>query len=546
MMHADRSTKQPRRAREGRLSSSRHRSISSLPSTVAVRLLPIALAVAIAGCSDQPVDAPGSTPASPTFTTDHFDYFVHEGAEGPCEGIAEWLERYYDAYADFFGVDLPPGQKIEYHLFASTDDLAKELGCAPNTACARGTKVGSTTPLHAHELAHAMRSLHGDPPALFDEGLAEVLGCGDAADVSSDGLDASYPLEELVETTAFMAWCQEHGFGVYGASKSFVRFLLDRHGAQRFLAFYAEAPRKGTRAEVDAIFQASFDTSLDEAFAEWRTRPAGYHDDYCLRLAECAPSMPELVSGEIRLGCGTNGISRFNREALLRVHVPEGKTLHLATRPAYSDPAVSSVYDFHRCTGGQAFGAKEHTAWYIGVDGVLKFDPAQLWNASAIDVPPGDYVAWFSSLSEAELSLELTERGSPMRAAGCAVAEEPLALGHDFQTTLASRWVDRPCEGPWCPGKQWDVKIGSTGGALEAQAAVILNTEGEFSPQQLYVCSEPCPDDWNTCELLDLDTKSGTRVQTKQSFAPGTVLHLGAPNAPDPEHFTLRLRVAPE
>jgi hypothetical protein len=46
--------------------------------------------------------------------------------------------------------------------------------------------------------------------------------------------------------------------------------------------------------------------------------------------------------------------------------------------------------------------------------------------------------------------------------------------------------------------------------------------------------------------VLELDTEMGGRVRTKQAFAPGTVLHLGAPNAPDAEHFIVRLRVAPE
>lgn len=505
----------------------------------------LALLLVAAGCGDESVSVPDARPSAstPLFTTEHFSYFVEDGdASDVCDGIAEWMETYYDAYAGFFGVDLPPGERIEYHLYGSKESVQRAFGCEAN-ACAKGTKIGAVYPFIAHEVVHAVGALHGDPPALFEEGLASVLDCAGAGDSSK--IDKTVPLEELVETQAFKAWFLEYGHAaLYAASKSFVRYLLDRHGTQRFLAFRAEVTRGDSRAEVASVFHASFDVSIDEAFADWRTQPPRHHGDSCLPVAECGPAIPELASGDIRLGCGTSGGENLAREALFRVQTSAGKLLHISTRPEYTDTAVSSVYELHRCDGGLVFGRAEHTAWYVGVDGTLRFDPDQLWNASAIDVPAGDYVVWFASKEDAALSLEVSERDTPMRGAECTVAEEPLLLGSDHQTTLASRWVDRTCDGPWCPGKTWDVSIGPDGGALEAQAAVVINAVGEFSPRQLYVCSEPCPGDWSSCELLDLDTETGQRVRTAQVFPPGTVLRLGAPNSLDEEHFTIRLRAA--
>lgn len=63
---------------------------------------------------------------------------------------------------------------------------------------------------------------------------------------------------------------------------------------------------------------------------------------------------------------------------------------------------------------------------------------------------------------------------------------------------------------------------------------------------ELYICSDPCPEDTSHCEVLDLDPASHRLVESTQTFAPGTVLHLGAPAAPFEDHFAVMLRVAPE
>jgi hypothetical protein len=126
-----------------------------------------------------------------------------------------------------------------------------------------------------------------------------------------------------------------------------------------------------------------------------------------------------------------------------------------------------------------------------------------------------------------------------MRNPPCEPAEEPLILDDNHPTTLTSRWVERPCEGPWCPGQGWDVSIGAMGGALEAETLM----SADFSPHELYICSEPCPQDAGSCEVVALNDQP---ARSKQTFAPGTVLHLGAPAAADAGYFAVTLRVAPE
>lgn len=505
------------------------------PNRLAQRLLPLAL-LASAGCG-------GNEPVfDKLFTSEHFEYYVEEGATPPCDGVEQWLERYYEANARFFGATLSPGEKMKYHVVGSRESLSS-LGCSPDSGgCADGTTISAFRPIYVHELVHASASLLGDPPDLFKEGLADVLGCTTTIDWGGR-VDTSDPIELLVETGAFQRYREVNGFGLYVASASFVRFLIGEVGAARFLSFYAHAARDASRAEVDAVFRVDLGMGLDEAFARWRAEPPPYFGDLCLRLMECDPSMPSLADGDVTLGCGPGGDSAFP-EAVRRFQVTDEAILQVTMDPQPADPYIWSYATFYRCSGGDVTGVSLRTAGARVADGELHIDPAQPGSAVALNVPPGEYVAWLSAPGEARIHVGVEQRGSPMRDAACKPAEEPLALSDTHPTTLTTRWVERPCVGPWCPGQSWDVSIGETGGALEASFAG-LNLGKSFSPSELYICAAPCPEDTSQCEILALDPK-GRPVRSAQTFAPGTVLHLGAPAAPYADRFAVWLRAAPE
>jgi len=500
------------------------------------------LSLAVCGCN-----GPAFTKL---FTTEHFDYYVEEGVPSPCDGTEQWLERYYNANAKFLGAPLPPGERIEYYVART----AETLGCSRDTGgCTGDRTIRSLFPVYAHEIVHANGYLLGHPPALFDEGLAVALGCQLTTD---DGgpVDTSDPIEHLVETGAFTDWREANGFRVYGASADFVRYLIDRFGSSRFLSFYAQAPQGASRQEIEAVFQDAMGKSLDDAFSDWRTKPPPYLGDLCLRLMECDASMPSLTEGagdtppsgladtEVTLGCGPSTATTGLYETLLRFDVPNERTFRVVT-----EPLSPSNVGFFRCSGGDTIGFTELTArFHWEADGNFSFLPGQKGSAFALDVPPGEYVAWFTGSVEDRIHLDVEERRSPMRNTVCQAAEEPLALDDKHPTTLTTRWIERPCQGPWCPGQSWDVSIGATGGALEVQA-IVVNGEANLSPGELYICSEPCPQDASHCEVVVLDPQqSAGAAFSKQVFEPGAVLHLGAPSAPFVDHFAVRLRVAPE
>src|SRR5688500_13214449 len=85
------------------------------------------VAIGLLGCSDETDEIPIR------FETAHFRYRARPEAQ-LCAGLGEWLEHHYAAHAAWLGVELPAGEKIDYHRL---DDLG-----AVNEAC--GTPHGTS------------------------------------------------------------------------------------------------------------------------------------------------------------------------------------------------------------------------------------------------------------------------------------------------------------------------------------------------------------------------------------------------------------------
>ncbi len=124
------------------------------------------------------------------------------------------------------------------------------------------------------------------------------------------------------------------------------------------------------------------------------------------------------------------------------------------------------------------------------------------------------------------------------------VAPSPQRLLDRFPFQCStSRWMERACNGFWCPGYGWDVAIGPTGGAVHL--SMYLHSGTQVFPDKVYLCSKPCPASPDECEVLSLDPTGATRPQSKHEFPPGTIVHIGVPLAPLKEHFSLRMRLIP-
>lgn len=476
------------------------------------------------------------------FSTEHFDYYVDETLEfRGCEDTRLWVERYYEGISKFLGVSLPEGQKIQYHLVRDPSD--PRLECTPGIPCANGTSTYGWQYVGRHEIVRATASLLGDPPLFFQHGLAVVLGCGNTNDIK--GPVENMWSEYLVVSSSYESGAQWDQQDLQSMAGSFVRHLIDTYGKAKFLSFYAHAPRNGTRTEIDAVFEQEFGATLRDEFAKWARLPALVPGDICIRVMECDAAMPELSNGDVALGCGPDGYSGISREGIFRFQIGNGQPKQIITEPLVTDPQLVSMVNFFRCEGGSALPARTFTADYIidGAPPTVTVDPARNTRRFIFDAPAGDYFAWFYAPSDASIHAQLVDAPSPMRDGSCAPAAEPLLMAENETIVLSSRWMDRTCSGFYCPGYGWDVKIGSTGGAIEVYPWV---TEGRvmFSPTKIYLCSDACPTSSEECEVLTFDPEVSPKImKSQQVFAPGTIVHVGAPPAPYYEHFSMHMRV---
>lgn len=504
----------------------------SLPA----RLIATTALVTLCGCTED-------LEFEKKFSTDHFDYYQIAGAKHePCGAVEQWLERYYEGISGFLGVSLPAGQKIQYHEVASLND--PRLDCQPNISCALGTNIYAWNYVGGKEIVRATASLIGNPPIFFQEGLAEILACDDFP-WDTDGPVEKIFFTDLVRSRQYEAVAAGGLDGLRQSAGSFVRHLIDTHGKEKFLSFYAHAPYNGTREEIDAVFEQDFGTTLSKEFWDWGLRPAPVYGDMCFHVMECGSTIPELTNGDVELGCPPDGYDLFYRAGYFRFQIENDRPKQIITTPQVSDPQPSSFVNLLRCSGGGALPASTWTADVIieGKPPVITIDPVRNSRRLVFDAPAGDYVAWFRGQDDAAIHAEMVDAPSPMRDASCTPAAEPLPMNENATVVLSSRWMDRTCTGFYCPGYGWDVKIGPTGGAIETYP---WTTEGRvsFSPTKLYLCTDPCPTSIDQCEQLTFEPEASPKlVQSKQVFAPGTVVHVAAPLAPLNEHFSVHMRL---
>jgi hypothetical protein len=220
--------------------------------------------------------------------TEHFVIIYPRGAafEPEMPRIAEDHELRYAQAAAVFGLD--DDLKITSFYFETSEEKARWMG-ALRTYIAKPwrreiyvTHEEFPHDVLRHEIAHVLAGVFGDPifgvsvdyfgwpPFRFNVGLIE--GAAVAADWPTTArltpheaaramLDLGYlpPLARIL-TPGFLSFSSARSYTTAG---SFCRFLIERHGAERFRALY----RAGGRP---ADFPLIYGKHLAEVDAEWR------------------------------------------------------------------------------------------------------------------------------------------------------------------------------------------------------------------------------------------------------------------------------------
>ena len=122
-----------------------------------------------------------------------------------------------------------------------------------------------------HETTHMVwRSLYGEAPPLFQEGLAEYVQQMSQAGADTESLltgtpslDTAPPLPDVAPTEAF--W---HARGLYRVAGTFIWFLVETHGWGKLKALFQRSGYDD--AAIVATFGEVYGVSLEDADREWR------------------------------------------------------------------------------------------------------------------------------------------------------------------------------------------------------------------------------------------------------------------------------------
>jgi hypothetical protein len=237
----------------------------------------------------------GCTPPRPPeqLRSEHFR--IHADQPIECEGFSRWLEHHYAVHAKWLGIPPEDMSVIEIYEYKDLDALRDECDSDHErlSGCHKDGKVFGLL-YDPHELAHAYSNQIGNPPLLFEEGLAQLLQGGRRA--SGDPIAPSRELVQLMPGGALEGVDSDNEYySAYDTASSFMRFLTDRHGRERYLEFYRSTPHGAGLGTIRARFREAFSEELDRAIDAWLTAPAYTFAGVTLSLAEC--ETPPFVLG---------------------------------------------------------------------------------------------------------------------------------------------------------------------------------------------------------------------------------------------------------
>jgi hypothetical protein len=226
-------------------------------------------------------------------STEHFDIYCFEGstAERRIEQIVQDKERGYKDICGFLGSD--PNVHIRLVLFEDKATKRWETGhqgmgwAYENTIVEVYNKKERLDPFH--ETVHILMGPVGSPPALFNEGFAvymsQRLGAHALEDLSGGQATIDERCRELRATGEWIDLAELMSYSEIGSAESrppiaypeaasFVKFLIDTYGKDKFLQTY-KTLKNSNRPDVHARnaveLAAIYGQSLPQLRAAWES-----------------------------------------------------------------------------------------------------------------------------------------------------------------------------------------------------------------------------------------------------------------------------------
>ena len=190
-------------------------------------------------------------------------------------------QAFHDWAPGRLGVPVP--RRITYNKYLSRAHMGQIIGVSNTNAWADRTAFAIHTiwPFDNHETVHLYASVIGDPPALLSEGLAVSMQTDPASGdfdpkwsgVRLDDLARRFraggalaPIDRMLQTSDFRNLDPNISYPEAG---SFVHFLVEAHGLDRFKMLYARGGPNDPAAAVRAAFADVYGLSVADLEAEW-------------------------------------------------------------------------------------------------------------------------------------------------------------------------------------------------------------------------------------------------------------------------------------
>ena len=218
----------------------------------------------------------------------------------PCGDMVGHMDRVVTTLADYLGVSLA-GEAFTF-IWYSDERFAAEAKCGPWTGACDSEVIWSTGAPVDVTLVRLVLALVGSPPPFFWVGAEAAFTPGNSTNGGS-----FYPSSGHVQ--------QLLGLGQMNAElgSSFTRFLIDRHGLDAYLAFYASVGAEDPLPVIEAVHAEHFGESLTETdLAFVAERPWCPTQRSRFKLFECS-TPPIAWDGDSlllrrSLACGEDGV----------------------------------------------------------------------------------------------------------------------------------------------------------------------------------------------------------------------------------------------
>lgn len=443
--------------------------------------------------------------------TEHFEFYREDTLPPACDALAADLEDTFSAFSAYLEVPYPAGHKVIYNQFSTLRYLSELCGTGPDSVVAGcyspdSDVIASVYPVYPHELVHVLEHRIGGPghhPLLLSEGLASMLGGGAPYDRLDHRVDATLPVEDLIDDAAFVKAhsTPDGGGALYSTSAGFVRYLIDRYGKESFLRFYAGTRGLTSAAETKARFSETLLDQFDDVVADWRSQEQPL-------VEELPPTAPGCSAPSAFSPGDAMQVDPQCDIAVTRFDVPATGRADLVFDPQGSIGTIA----LRSCTKGSVIPERD----------LLLNTPLRL----ALDVPPGPY-----ELVASGTPFAVTYASGPVTIdvdGTCDSARVPASIGGDSgEFAVVRRW------GSVETSVAFDA-LPVVGGTLEALS--VGNGSPGTAPRLFYLCPEGCSSDLDGACLRDevppvthtdgtVSTSSHNVVES--ALEAGSLIHFG-------------------